>query len=98
VAEGEVRNPSSILKVLELKLEREWWFAVLRPEENFVNGSFDTEITLWSDTDAPNPSPLEGEMYGIDNNTRARQLYALLYSRRFGQKYVQRLVELMEVA
>jgi len=85
------------LKVLELKPWGEWWFAVLRSEENFVNGSFETEITLWSDTDTPTPSPLEGEMYGIDKNTGARQLYALLYSCRFGQKYVQRLVELSDV-
>ena len=85
------------MKVLELEPQGEWWTVVFRPEENFVKGSFETEITLWSDTDTQKPSPLEGEMYGIDKNTGTRQLYALLYSRRFGQKYVQRLVELMEV-
>jgi hypothetical protein len=83
------------LKVLELKPQEEWWFAVLSPKENFVEGSFETEITMWSDTDAHKPPPLEGEMYGIDKTTGARQLYALLYSRRFGQRYVQRLVELL---
>lgn len=83
------------MKVLELKPQGEWWTVVLRPEESFVKGSFETEITLWSDTDTP--KKIEGEMYGIDKDTGAKQLYALLYSCRFGQKYVQRLVELMEL-
>ena len=86
------------MKVLELKPRGDWWAAVLRPEENFVKESFETEITLGSDTDTQKPSPLEGEMYGIDRNTGSLRLYALMYSRRFGQEYVQRLVELMEVS
>ncbi len=85
------------MKVFELQPRGDWWSAVLRLGENFVKESFETEITLWSDTDTQKSSPLEGEMYGIDRNTGARQLHALLYSHQFGQKYVQRLMELMEV-
>ena len=84
------------MKALELKEDGKWWFAVIKPEESFAPRSFESEVTMWSDDDH-HTSPLEGEMYGIDKNTGKRQLYAFLFSRRFGQKYVQRLIELMDV-
>lgn len=85
------------MKVLELKEDGKWWCAVIKSKESFVPGSFENETTMWSDNDAPHASPLEGEMYGIDKNTGKRQLHAFLFSRRFSQKYVQRLIELMDV-
>ena len=85
------------MKVFELKEDGKWWFAVIKPEESFVPRSFENEVTMWSDSDASHASPLEGEMYGIDKNTGKRQLHAFLFSRRFGRKYVQRLIELMDV-
>ncbi|MBC8228252.1 hypothetical protein H8E77_01730 [bacterium] len=85
------------MKVLELKEDGNWWFAVIKPEESFVPGSFENEVTMWNDDSVHHASPLEGEMYGINQNTDKRQLYAFLFSRRFGRKYVQRLIELMDV-
>jgi len=92
-----MRGGTGIVKVLELKEDGKWWCAVIKPKENFVARSFETEITMWSDDGATNASPLEGEMYGIDKNKGKRQLYAFLFSRRFDRKYVQRLIELMDV-
>jgi len=88
---------SGIMKVLELKEDGQWWFAVIKQEGSFVPGSFESEITMWSDDGVPHASPLEGAMYGIDKNTGKRQLYAFLFSRRFDRKYVQRLIELIDV-
>ena len=85
------------MKVLELKENGKWWCAVIKPKESFVPGSFENEITMWSDNGAPYASPLDGEMYGIDQKTGKRQLYAFLFSQRFGRKYVQRLIDLMDV-
>lgn len=69
---------SGIMKVLELKEHGKWWFAVIKPEESFVPGSFENEVTMWSDDDVPYTSPLAGEMYGIDKNTGKRQLCLLV--------------------
>ena len=84
-------------KLYELKENDKWWCAVIKPKETFVPGSFENEITMWSDNGRPHTSPLEGEIYGIDPKTGKRQLHAFLFNRRFGRKYVQRLIELMDV-
>lgn len=86
------------MKVLELKKDGKWWFAVIKPKESFIPQSFENNITMWSDDGVPHASPMEAERYGIDKNTGRRQLYAFLFSRKFGRKYVQRLIKLMDVS
>lgn len=100
-ASSEFRDLSGSFNEREYFARAGRWYLLdadfLKQEESFVPRSFEIEITMWSDDGATNASPLEGEMYGTDKKTGKRQLYAFLFSRRFGRKYAQRLIELMDV-
>ncbi|MBC8233677.1 hypothetical protein H8E77_29370 [bacterium] len=66
------------MKILELKEDGKWWYAVVQPKDTFVPGSFENEITMWSDNGGSHASPLESEMYGLNPKTGKRQLHAFL--------------------